>query len=74
MYDSFPARGGVNLEVKNIVEMLLVVLSYNLSVVKFYDKRPELKSTQKYSEINEFEKIEFHFITKDVPRQNEDSL
>ncbi|XP_069152050.1 uncharacterized protein [Solanum lycopersicum] len=74
VYDSFPARGGVNLEVKNIVEMLSVVLPYYLSVVKFYDKRPELKSTPKYSEINEFEKIEFHFITKDVPRQNEDSL
>ena len=74
MYDSFPARSGVNLEVKNIVEMLSVVLPYYLSVVKFYDKRPELKSTPKYSEINEFEKIEFHFITKDVPRQNEDSL
>ena len=74
VYDSFPARGGVNLEVKNIVEMLSVVLPYYLSVVKFYYKRPELKSTPKYSEINEFEKIEFHFITKDVPRQNEDSL
>uniref|UniRef100_A0A3Q7EY86 Ubiquitin-like protease family profile domain-containing protein n=1 Tax=Solanum lycopersicum TaxID=4081 RepID=A0A3Q7EY86_SOLLC len=48
VYDSFPARGGVNLEVKNIVEMLSVVLPYYLSVVKFYDKRPELKSTPKY--------------------------
>ena len=47
VYDSFPARGGVNLEVKNIVEMLSVVLPYYLSVVKFYDKRPELKATPK---------------------------
>uniref|UniRef100_A0A3Q7H7I4 Ubiquitin-like protease family profile domain-containing protein n=1 Tax=Solanum lycopersicum TaxID=4081 RepID=A0A3Q7H7I4_SOLLC len=74
VYDSFPARGGVNLEVKNIVEMLSVVLPCNLIVVKFYDKRPELKATPKYSEINEVEKIKFHFITKGVPKQQEDSL
>lgn len=54
--------------------MLSAVLPYYLSVVKFYDKRPELKATQKYSEINEFKKIKFHFITKGVPRQQEDSL
>jgi len=74
VYDSFPARDGVNFEVKNIVEMLLIVLPYYLSVVKFYDKRPELKATPKYSGIDEFEKIEFHFITKGVPRQQDDSL
>ncbi|KAH0658168.1 hypothetical protein KY289_026916 [Solanum tuberosum] len=74
VYDSFPARGGVNFEVKNIVEMLSIVLLYYLSVVKFYDKRPELKATPKYSGIDEFEKIEFHFITKGVPRQQDDSL
>ncbi|KAG5596108.1 hypothetical protein H5410_037340 [Solanum commersonii] len=74
VYDSFPARGGVNFEVKNIVEMLSIVLPYYLSVVKFYDKRPELKATPKYSGIDEFEKIEFHFITKGVPRQQDDSL
>ncbi|KAK6778150.1 hypothetical protein RDI58_024868 [Solanum bulbocastanum] len=43
-------------------------------VVKFYDKRPELKATPKYNGINEFEKIVFHFITKGVPRQQDDSL
>uniref|UniRef100_A0A3Q7IX88 Ubiquitin-like protease family profile domain-containing protein n=1 Tax=Solanum lycopersicum TaxID=4081 RepID=A0A3Q7IX88_SOLLC len=64
----------MNLEVKNIVEILSVVLPYYLSVIKFYDKHPELKGTQKYSEINEFEKIEFLFKTKGVPRQQEDSL
>ncbi|WMV53922.1 hypothetical protein MTR67_047307 [Solanum verrucosum] len=74
VYDSFPARGGVKFEVKNIVEMLSIVLPYYLSVVKFYDKRPELKATPKYSGIDEFEKIEFHFITKGVPRQQDDSL
>ncbi|KAH0779057.1 hypothetical protein KY290_005484 [Solanum tuberosum] len=74
VYDSFSARGGVNFEVKNIVEMLSIVLPYYLSVVKFYDKRPELKATPKYSGIDEFEKIEFHFITKGVPRQQDDSL
>ncbi|KAH0636548.1 hypothetical protein KY289_036463 [Solanum tuberosum] len=74
VYDSFPARDGVNFEVKNIVEMLSIVLPYYLSVVKFYDKRPELKATPKYSGIDEFEKIEFHFITKGVPRQQDDSL
>ncbi|KAH0649599.1 hypothetical protein KY285_034847 [Solanum tuberosum] len=74
VYDSFPARGGVNFEVKNIVEMLSIVLPYYLSVVKFYDKCPELKATPKYSGIDEFEKIEFHFITKGVPRQQDDSL
>ena len=74
VYDSFPVRDGVNLDVKNIVEMLSVVLPYYLSVVKFYDKRPELKSTPKYSEINEVEKIKFHFINKGVPKQQEDSL
>ncbi|KAH0760600.1 hypothetical protein KY290_016673 [Solanum tuberosum] len=58
VYDSFPARGGVNFEVKNIVEMLSIVLPYYLSVVKFYDKRLELKATPKYSGIDEFEKIE----------------
>ena len=35
VYDLFPDRGGVNLEVKNIVEMLSVVLPYYLSLVKF---------------------------------------
>ncbi|KAH0665538.1 hypothetical protein KY285_026744 [Solanum tuberosum] len=74
VYDSFPARDGVNFEVKNIVEMLLIVLPYYLSVVKFYDKRPELKATPKYNGIDEFEKIESHFITKGVPRQQDDSL
>ncbi|KAH0696192.1 hypothetical protein KY289_013674, partial [Solanum tuberosum] len=74
VYDSFPARDGVNFEVKNIVEMLSIVLPYYLSVVKFYDKRSELKATPKYSGIDEFEKIEFHFITKGVPRQQDDSL
>ncbi|KAK4736859.1 hypothetical protein R3W88_000556 [Solanum pinnatisectum] len=74
VYDSFPARDGVNFEVKNIVEMLSIVLPYYLNVVKFYDKRPELKATPKYSGIDEFEKIEFHFITKGVPRQQDDSL
>ncbi|KAK4710065.1 hypothetical protein R3W88_004578 [Solanum pinnatisectum] len=74
VYDSFPARDGVNFEVKNIVEMLSIVLPYYLSVVKFYDKRPKLKATPKYSGIDEFEKIEFHFITKGVPRQQDDSL
>ncbi|KAH0775093.1 hypothetical protein KY290_012230 [Solanum tuberosum] len=74
VYDSFPARDGVNFEVKSIVEMLSIVLPYYLSVVKFYDKRPELKATPKYSGIDEFEKIEFHFITKGVPRQQDDSL
>ncbi|KAK4724547.1 hypothetical protein R3W88_027326 [Solanum pinnatisectum] len=44
--------------------MLSIVLPYYLSVVKFYGKRPELKATPKYSGIDEFEKIEFHFITK----------
>ncbi|KAK4718099.1 hypothetical protein R3W88_016437 [Solanum pinnatisectum] len=68
VYDSFPARDGVNFEVKYIVEMLSIVLPYYLRVVKFYDKRPELKATPKYSGIDEFEKIEFHFITKGVPR------
>ncbi|KAK4737692.1 hypothetical protein R3W88_001389 [Solanum pinnatisectum] len=67
VYDSFPARDGVNFEVKNIVEMLSIVLPYYLSVVKFYDKRPELKATPKYSGIDEFEKVEFHFITKEFP-------
>ncbi|WMV16404.1 hypothetical protein MTR67_009789 [Solanum verrucosum] len=67
VYDSFPARDRVNFEVKNIVEMLSIVLPYYLSVVKFYDKRPELKATSKYSGIDEFEKIEFHFITKVFP-------
>ncbi|WMV32089.1 hypothetical protein MTR67_025474 [Solanum verrucosum] len=74
VYDSFPVRDGVNFEVKNIVEMLSIVLPYYLSVVKFYDKRPELKATPKYSGIDEFEKIKFHFITKGVPRQQDDSL
>ncbi|KAH0634893.1 hypothetical protein KY284_037679 [Solanum tuberosum] len=74
VYDSFPARDGVNFEVKNIVEMLSIVLPYYLSVVKFYDRCPELKATPKYSGIDEFEKIEFHFITKGVPRQQDDSL
>ncbi|KAG5617111.1 hypothetical protein H5410_016935 [Solanum commersonii] len=74
VYDSFPARDGVNFEVKNVVEMLAIVLPHYLSVVKFYDKRPELKATPKYSGIDEFEKIEFHFITKDVPKQQDDSL
>ncbi|KAK4737669.1 hypothetical protein R3W88_001366 [Solanum pinnatisectum] len=74
VYDSFPARDGVNFEVKNIVEMLSIVLPYYLSVVKFYDKRPKLKATPKYIGIDEFEKIEFHFITKGVPRQQDDSL
>ncbi|KAK4724911.1 hypothetical protein R3W88_027690 [Solanum pinnatisectum] len=74
VYDSFPARDGVNFEVKTIVEMLSIVLPYYLSMVKFYDKRPELKATPKYSGIDEFEKIEFHFITKGVPRQQDDSL
>ncbi|KAH0771865.1 hypothetical protein KY290_015846 [Solanum tuberosum] len=74
VYDSFPARDGVNFEVKNIVEMLSIVLPYYLSVVKFYDKRPELKVTPKYSGIDQLEKIEFHFITKSVPRQQDDSL
>ncbi|KAK6793886.1 hypothetical protein RDI58_007339 [Solanum bulbocastanum] len=64
VYDSFPVRDGVKFEVKNIVEMLSIVLPYYLSVVKFYDKHPELKATPKYSGIDEFEKIEFHFITK----------
>ncbi|KAL3329543.1 hypothetical protein AABB24_033740 [Solanum stoloniferum] len=54
--------------------MLSSALPYYLSVVKFYDKRPELKATPKYSGIDEFEKIEFHFITKGVPRQQDDSL
>ncbi|KAH0707630.1 hypothetical protein KY290_010276 [Solanum tuberosum] len=36
--------------------------------------RPELKATPTYSGIDEFEKIEFHFITKGVPRQQDDSL
>ncbi|KAG5591914.1 hypothetical protein H5410_042428 [Solanum commersonii] len=74
VYDSFPARDGVNFEVKNIIEMLSIVLPHYLSVVKFYDKRLELKATPKYSGIDEFEKIEFHFITKGVPRQQDDSL
>ncbi|KAK6791308.1 hypothetical protein RDI58_010389 [Solanum bulbocastanum] len=75
VYDSFPARDEVNFEVKNIVEMLSIVLPYYLSAVKFYDKRPELMATPKYSRIDEFEKIEFfHFITKGVPRQQDDSL
>ncbi|KAG5610559.1 hypothetical protein H5410_021840 [Solanum commersonii] len=74
VFDSFPARDGVNFEVKNIVEMLSIVLPYYLSVVKFYDKCPELKATPKYSRIDKFEKIEFHFITKGVPRQQDDSL
>ncbi|KAK4735008.1 hypothetical protein R3W88_009269 [Solanum pinnatisectum] len=54
--------------------MLSIILPYYLSVVKFYDKRPELKAKPKYSGIDEFEKIEFHFITKGVPRQQNDSL
>ena len=66
VYDSFPARDGVNFEVKNIVEMLSIVLAYYLSVVKFYDKRLELKATPKYSGIDQLEKIEFYFITKGV--------
>ncbi|WMV26777.1 hypothetical protein MTR67_020162 [Solanum verrucosum] len=74
VYDSFSTRDGVNFEVKNIVEMLSIVLPYYLSVVKFYDKRPELKATPKYSGIDQLEKIEFHFITKGVPRQQDDSL
>ncbi|KAH0780187.1 hypothetical protein KY290_006614 [Solanum tuberosum] len=74
VYDSFLARDGVNFEVKNIVEMFSIVLPYYLSVVKFYDKRPELRAKPKYSRIDEFEKIEFHFITKGVPRQQDDSL
>ncbi|KAG5620737.1 hypothetical protein H5410_005955 [Solanum commersonii] len=74
VYDSFPARDGVNFEVKNIVEMLSIVLPYYLSVVKFYDKRLELKATPKYSGIDQLEKIEFHFITKGVPKQQDDSL
>ncbi|KAH0684407.1 hypothetical protein KY289_022159 [Solanum tuberosum] len=41
-------------------------------VVNF--ERPELTATPKYSRIDEFEKIEFHFITKGVPRQQDDSL
>ncbi|KAG5587471.1 hypothetical protein H5410_047905 [Solanum commersonii] len=60
VYDSFP-RSGVNFEVKNIVEMLSIVLPY-------------YPSNTKYSGIDEFEKIEFHFITKGVPRQQDDSL
>ncbi|KAH0707675.1 hypothetical protein KY285_012227 [Solanum tuberosum] len=74
VYDSFPARNGVNFEVKNIVEMLSIVLPYYLSVVKFYDKRSELKATPKYSGIDEFEKIGFHLITKGVPKQRYDSM
>ncbi|KAG5628193.1 hypothetical protein H5410_013411 [Solanum commersonii] len=74
VYDSFPTRDGMNFEVKNIVEMLSIVLPHYLSVVKFYDKRPELKATPKYSGIDEFKKIDFHFITKGVPRQQDDSL
>ncbi|KAH0698865.1 hypothetical protein KY284_013080 [Solanum tuberosum] len=58
VYDSFPARDEVNFEVKNIVEMISIVLPYYLSVVKFYDKRPELKITPKYSGIDQLEKIE----------------
>ena len=49
--------------------MLSVVLPYYLSVVKSYDKRHELKATPKYSEINQFYKIVFYFITKGVPGQ-----
>ncbi|KAK6777807.1 hypothetical protein RDI58_024525 [Solanum bulbocastanum] len=56
------------------ISQVSVVLPYYLSVVKFYDKHPELKATPKYSGIDEFEKIEFHFITKGVPRQQDDSL
>ncbi|KAG5626917.1 hypothetical protein H5410_012135 [Solanum commersonii] len=58
VYDSFPARDGMNFEVKIIVEMLSIVLPHYLSVVKFYDKCPKLKATPKYSGIDEFEKIE----------------
>ncbi|KAG5597177.1 hypothetical protein H5410_038409, partial [Solanum commersonii] len=37
-------------------------------------ERPGLKATPKYSGIDEFKKIEFYFITKGVPRQQDDSL
>ncbi|KAH0653773.1 hypothetical protein KY289_031451 [Solanum tuberosum] len=36
--------------------------------------RVNFEATPKYSGIDEFEKIEFHFITKGVPRQQDDSL
>ncbi|XP_055812086.1 uncharacterized protein LOC129882004 [Solanum dulcamara] len=54
--------------------MISSVLPYYLSVVKFYDKCPDLKTSPKYIEKNEFELIESKFITKEIPRQQEDSL
>ncbi|XP_055802324.1 uncharacterized protein LOC129871433 [Solanum dulcamara] len=48
VYDSFPARGGVNFLTQNAAGMISSVLPYYLSVVKFYDKRPELKKSPKY--------------------------
>ncbi|KAH0719356.1 hypothetical protein KY285_015387 [Solanum tuberosum] len=61
------------LNIKEGCHWILVVFDIGLSL-EFYDKRPELKATPKYSGIDEFEKIEFHFITKGVPRQQDDSL
>ncbi|XP_055806999.1 uncharacterized protein LOC129875780 [Solanum dulcamara] len=54
--------------------MISSVLPHYLSVVKFYDKRPELKKSPKYNGKNEFELIESKFITEGLPRQQEDSL
>ncbi|XP_055833848.1 uncharacterized protein LOC129902557 [Solanum dulcamara] len=54
--------------------MISSVLPHYLSVVKFYDKRPELKESPKYNEKNKFELIESKFITEGIPRQQEDSL
>ncbi|KAH0650894.1 hypothetical protein KY289_031132 [Solanum tuberosum] len=62
------------LNIKEGCHWILVVFDIGQRSLEFYDKRPELKATPKYSGIDEFEKIEFHFITKGVPRQQDDSL
>ncbi|XP_055832055.1 uncharacterized protein LOC129900977 [Solanum dulcamara] len=54
--------------------MISLILPHYLSVVKFYDKRPELKESPKYNGKNEFELTESKFITEGIPRQQEDSL
>ncbi|KAH0632469.1 hypothetical protein KY284_035255 [Solanum tuberosum] len=62
------------LNIKEGCHWILVVFDIGQRSLEFYDKRPELKATPKYNGIDEFEKIEFHFKTKGVPRQQDDLL
>ncbi|WMV24400.1 hypothetical protein MTR67_017785 [Solanum verrucosum] len=62
------------LNIKEGCHWILVAFDIGQRSLEFYDKLPELKATPKYNRIDEFEKIEFHFITKGVPRQQDDSM